>query len=47
MLSVIEGEKKFLETSHHGTVETNLTRNPEIVDLIPGLSQWVKDPVLL
>ena len=25
---------------------TNLTRNHEVVGLIPGLSQWVKDPVL-
>ena len=26
---------------------TNLTRNREVADLIPGLAQWVKDPVLL
>ena len=25
---------------------TNPTRNHEIVGLIPGLVQWVKDPVL-
>ena len=25
----------------------NLTRNHEVVGLIPGLAQWVKDPVLL
>ena len=24
-----------------------LTRNHEVVDSIPGLKQWVKDPVLL
>ena len=24
----------------------NLTRNHEGVDLIPGLTQWVKDPAL-
>ena len=26
---------------------TNLTRNHEVVGLIPGLTQWVKDLVLL
>ena len=25
---------------------TNPTRNHEVVDLIPGLAQWIKDPVL-
>ena len=30
-------------SSCHGAAEMNLTRNHEIVGLIPGLDQWVKD----
>ena len=33
-------------SSHRGTAERNPTRNHEVVGLIPGLTQWVKDPVL-
>ena len=34
-------------SSHRGEVEMNPTGNHEVADLIPGLNQWVKDPVLL
>ena len=33
-------------SSHHDAVEMNLTSIHEDVDLIPGLTQWVRDLVL-
>ena len=35
------------KSSRCGVAETNWTRNHEVAGLIPGLTQWVKDPVLL
>ena len=33
--------------SHYGSAVMSLTSNGKDEDLIPGLAQWVKDPVLL
>ena len=38
---------KRSRSSHCGSAVTNPTSVLEGVGLIPGLSQWVKDPVLL
>jgi len=45
LLNVISKEVSFWN-SHHGSAETNLTRNHEVAGLIPGLAQWVKDLAL-
>ena len=37
----------YLRSSLCGIVETNLTSIHEVVGLLPGLTQWVKDSVLL
>ena len=36
-----------IRSSHCGAEETNLTRKHEVAGSIPGLAQWVRDPVLL
>ena len=38
---MVNGFKIMSGSSHHGTEETNLTRNHEVAGLIPGLAQWV------
>ena len=38
--------KDSLRSFRHGTAEMNLTRDHEVADLTPALTQWVKDPVL-
>ena len=39
--------KKKKKGSYRGSVEMNQTRNYEVAGLIRGLTQGVKDPVLL
>ena len=38
--------KNNFRSFHCGSMETNLTRNHEVVGSIPGFAQWVKGPVL-
>ena len=44
---VVSNENCNDRSSHHGSAEMNLTIIHEDEGLIPGLIQWVKDPVLL
>ena len=37
---------KKLQSSRRGAAETNPMRNHEVVGSIPGLAQWVQNPVL-
>ena len=43
----VDKRYKLSGSSHHATVETNLTSIHEDEGLIPDLAQWVKNPVLL
>ena len=39
-------KKKNSGSSHRGATKTNPTRNHEFAGSIPGLTRWIKDPVL-
>ena len=43
---MIMGRSMYFRSSRRGAVETKPTRNPEVAGSIPGLTQWVEDPVL-
>ena len=46
-LYMVTLEELMHRSSRHGAGEMNPTRSPEVLGLIPGLAQWVKDLALL
>ena len=47
MLALVIGRNWVFQSSHYGSVETNLTSIHKVTGVIPSLTQWVKDPALL
>ena len=46
-MSMWWGGRYTLNIGIGSAAEMNLTRNHEVLALIPGIVQWVKDPALL
>ena len=46
LLNDSKKQRAGARSSRRSEVEMNPTRNHEVAGLIPGLDQWVKDPVL-
>ena len=46
LVKIVSVKKVGVRSSHHGSVETNPTRNHDIAGSIPDLAQWVKDLAL-
>ena len=45
IMCVLSQLKKTFGSSHRGAAKTNPTRNRKVAGSIPGLAQWVKDPM--